>query len=105
MKGTLCYIFSFMASNPEIKPEIENSGWNFFFKSNICTPKNINSCFLDKHEKKQIDEKIFKDFNKITKFTPIVNEKVNEVLNYIANLLNSLSQKTAENFLSDKTYI
>ena len=103
LKGSLCYIFSFMASNPDIKQEIENAEWEFFFKSNICIPKNINSCYIDKLEKKQIDEKIFNDFEKINKFTPIVNEKSNEIIGYVANLLNTLSYKAAYDFLSDKT--
>jgi len=92
-----------MASNPEIKNEIELSGWEFFFKSNICIPKNIDICFIDKQEKKKIDEKIFSDFDQITKFTPIVNDKASEILNYIANLLNTLSYKSAYDFLIDKT--
>jgi hypothetical protein len=70
MKGTICYILSYIASNSEIKADIESLGWEFTFNSDICFPKNMNELFLDINSSYE-DKKIESDLDRVNKFVTL----------------------------------
>jgi hypothetical protein len=67
MKGTICYIFSYMASNIELKPYIEELGWEFSFNSDICFPKDMSELFLNIEETYE-NKKVETDLDKVNKY-------------------------------------
>lgn len=67
MRGTICYVFAFISSNSELKQDIENLNWQFFFNSDICFPKEDYSyLFLDISEKFE-SKRLFENLNKLNK--------------------------------------
>jgi hypothetical protein len=67
MKGTICYILSFIASNSEMKPNIEELGWEFTFNSDICFPKDMTELYLETVESYE-NKKIETDLDKVSKY-------------------------------------
>lgn len=99
MKGTISYILCFVAQNKELKLAIENLGWQFFFNTDICLPKNLDHLYLHTTEKFE-NKKVFDDLDKVNKYI-ILNEKSTEIFNSIANLLNTISYKQSYEKLSE----
>jgi hypothetical protein len=67
MRGTICYVFAFISTNSELKQDIENLNWQFFFNSDICFPKaDYSYLFLDINEKFE-NTKIYENLNKLNK--------------------------------------
>lgn len=66
MKGTICYVFSFISSNSCLKGNIEQLGWQYFFNSDICFPKDMSHLYLKITDKVE-NKKVFEDLDKINK--------------------------------------
>ena len=69
MKGTICYVLCYISTNRSLKKEIESLGWNYFFNTNICYPKNMKEIYFAQNEKIEFN-KYSNDFN-------IVNRQIN----------------------------
>jgi hypothetical protein len=67
MKGTISYIFCYIAQNRELRSSIECLGWEFFFNSDICLPKDMKNLYLIKGEKFE-NKKYFDTLDKINKY-------------------------------------
>lgn len=77
MKGTICYVLCYISSNKELKAEIESLGWNYFFNTSICYPKNMKEIYFEQSEKYEF-KKFYDDFNKVNRHISL-----NEVIIYI----------------------
>lgn len=55
-----------MSTNSKLKTEIESLGWNYFFNTNICYPKNMKEMYFDQNEKFEFT-KYSDDFNIINR--------------------------------------
>lgn len=66
MKGTICYVMCYISNNKDLKPELESLGWNYFFNTNICYPKNMKELYFNQSEKIE-NEKNYEDFNKVNR--------------------------------------
>lgn len=67
MKGTISYILCYIAQNKELRQSIEQLNWQFFFNSDICFPKKMESLHFNFSEKFE-DKKIFDNLDKINKY-------------------------------------
>jgi hypothetical protein len=67
MKGTISYLLCYVAQNKELKPYIENLGWEFFFNSDICVPKDMKLLYLNSGEKYE-NKKYFDHLDKVNKY-------------------------------------
>lgn len=67
MKGTITYVFCYISQNRELRNVIENLGWEFFFNSDICLPKDMRNLYLDSGPKFE-SEKYFNAMDKINKY-------------------------------------
>ena len=77
MKGTICYVLCFISTNKELKQEIETLGWNYFFNTDICYPKNMKELYFTQTEKVEY-KKNYDDFNKVNR---LIN--LSEVINFL----------------------
>ncbi len=75
MKGTICYVLCYISTNRSLKKEIESLGWNYFFNTNICYPKNMKELYFEQTEKIEY-KKNYDDFNKINRLI-ILSEVIN----------------------------
>ena len=67
MKGTITYVFCYISQNRELRNDIEILGWEFFFNSDICFPKNMKNLYLDSDAKFD-NKKYFDAIDKINKY-------------------------------------
>lgn len=67
MRGTICYIMSYIATNRELREEITELDWEFFFNTNIVHPTNKNLLHLNLSQG-QVEEQVFNDLEKINKY-------------------------------------
>ncbi len=72
MKGSICYVLCYISTNKELKNELECLGWNYFFNTDICYPKNMKELHFNQTEKFEF-RKNYDDFNKINRVN-ILNE-------------------------------
>jgi len=77
MKGTITYVFCYISQNRELRNYIQGLGWEFFFNSDICFPKEMKNLHLDSGAKYE-NKKYFDAMDKINKYILL-----NDVLNYI----------------------
>jgi hypothetical protein len=77
MKGTITYVFCYISQNRELRSCIQELGWEFFFNSDICFPKEMKNLQLDSGAKYE-NKKYFDAMDKINKYIPL-----NDVLDYI----------------------
>lgn len=107
MKGTICYILSFISGNPELKVSIEQLGWKYFFNSDICFPVDMKHLYLDIPGRVD-NSKIFDDLDKLNRNVSLdevklffIFQKSNEIYTNIANLLNTISYKQSYEKLNE----
>jgi hypothetical protein len=88
-----------MANNNELRNDLIESGWVFFFNTNICFPSNFSSLYLNT-ESIKIEEECYSDLDKIHKELKL-NEEGQKVYRSVSNLLNTITYKQSYEHLNE----
>jgi hypothetical protein len=75
MKGTITYVICYISQNRNLRENIENLGWEFFFNSDICFPKEMKNLYLDSGVKYE-NKKYFDAMDKINKYILLKDVKI-----------------------------
>jgi len=64
-----------MSTNKKLKAEIESLGWNYFFNTNICYPKNMKEIYFT-HDTRNDFTKHSQDFNIVNRQITLTEVKI-----------------------------
>jgi len=85
MKGTICYVLCYISTNKILKQTLDSLGWNYFFNTDICYPKNMKELYFDQTEKVEY-KKNYDDFNKINRLITLNEVIFVQSLNIYLNI-------------------
>ena len=99
MKGTIIYVLCFISQKPYIKEILKESGYSYFFNTDICYPNDLKKIY--------IDNTTYYENNKLKRDADIINRKITlnkeseTIYTNITNLINNIWSKTASIELDD----
>ena len=68
MKGTIIYVLCFISQKPYIKEILKESGYSYFFNTDICYPNDLKKIY--------IDNTTYYENNKLKRDADIINRKI-----------------------------
>lgn len=100
LKGTMCYLFSFISSSETMRNELTSYGWQYYFNTNICYPEKFDRIYIQSIEHSNGFSELLDKLNRIN--TRInLNDSSQEIYNQCSNLLNTITYKQAYDRLKE----
>lgn len=100
LKGTMCYLFSYISSSETMREELASLGWQYYFNTNICYPEKFEAIHIQSIEHSNGFSDILDRMNRVNSKL-CLSESSQEIYNLCSNLLNTITYKQAYDRLKE----